>query len=118
MNRFLIVLKKCVSGFYDILQSLSGTFALIALAVIAVVTWHSPTVGGVALASFATVIPAILAYAENKETMQQAALQAQQALSQPTVIQSGPTVVTVNNPAPTPNSNGPTNSDLPTNGQS
>jgi uncharacterized membrane protein len=112
MNAFLTVLKKCVNGLYDILQSLSGTFALITLAVIAVVTWHAPTVGGIALSAFATVIPAILAYAENKETLQAAASQAQQAISTQTqvVVQQPPTVV-INNTAD------PTNSDLPPNGQ-
>lgn len=125
------VLVKCLSGVYEILQSLSGTFALITLFVIAGVTFHSPMIGAAALAAFATVVPSILAYAENKETLQQAALQAQQAVTQTTtVINPAPTVVTVNtadntNTASTAatttvittdNSN-PTNSDLPTNGQ-
>lgn len=62
-------LKLCLQGIYLILQSLSGTFALITLLVIAAVTWHSPTVGGVALAAFTSIVPAILAYAEHKECL-------------------------------------------------
>ena len=113
------VLIKCLSGFYEILQSLSGTFSLITLLVIAAVTFHSPAIGGVALAAFATVVPSILAYTENKETLQAAAAAAQQAIMNPTTIIATPppTVVTniVNND--TTNTSSPTDSDLPPNGQ-
>ena len=102
------IITNCLSGFYQILQSLSGTFSLITLFVIAAVTFHSPVIGGMALAAFATVVPSILAYTENKETLQAAAVAAQQAIVQPTVI----TNIT-NNPAPVV----PTNNDLPPNGQ-
>ncbi len=102
------VISNCLSGFYQILQSLSGTFSLVTLLVIAAVTFHSPVIGGVALAAFATVVPSILAYAENKETLQAAAAAAQQAITNPT------TVVVNNNPPP---ANTPTNNDLPPNGQ-
>lgn len=103
------VLIKCLSGFYEILQSLSGTFSLITLLVIAAVTFHAPMIGAAALAAFATVVPSILAYTENKETLQAAALAAQQAVTQPqpVIVQSPPIVIT----------NNPTNTDLPTNGQ-
>jgi hypothetical protein len=67
------VIKNCLSGFYQILQSLSGTFSLLTLIVIGIVTWHSPSVGGIALAAFATAVPSILAYCEHKETLQQVA---------------------------------------------
>jgi hypothetical protein len=120
------VLINCLSGFYQILQSLSGTFSLVTLLVIAAVTFHSPVIGGVALAAFATVVPSILAYAENKETLQAAAAQAQQAIanssSTTTVITSPPAVVTnitntTNDTTNTANTGDPTNSDLPPNGQ-
>jgi len=81
------VLTNCLSGLYQIFQSLSGTFSLVTLFVIAAVTFHSPVIGGVALAAFATVVPSILAYAENKETLQAAATAAaaaaQQVIAQP-----------------------------------
>ena len=64
------VIKNCLLGLYLILQSLSGTFSLITLFVIAGVTYCFPSIGCGALAAFATVIPAILAYAEHKEQLQ------------------------------------------------
>lgn len=115
MNQYCIVLKKCFSGFYEILQSLSGTFSLITLLVIAAVTFHAPMIGAAALAAFATVVPSILAYTENKETLQAAALAAQQAITNPTTIVTQPTVV--NNITNNDNSS-PSNNDLPPNGQS
>jgi hypothetical protein len=66
---FWIVVRKCLSGFYDLLQSGSGVFALLTLLAITFVTWKQPTVGGVAFAAFASIIPAVLAIAENRETM-------------------------------------------------
>jgi hypothetical protein len=113
------VLTNCLSGFYQILQSLSGTFSLVTLLVIAAVTFHSPVIGGVALAAFATVVPSILAYAENKETLQAAAQAAQQAVMNPTTVISAPPAVVNNitNNDTTNNTSSPTNSDLPPNGQ-
>jgi hypothetical protein len=75
------VLIKCLSGLYQILQSLSATFSLLTLIIIAIVTFHAPAIGAVALAAFATAVPAILAYAEHKETLQQAAIQAQTTIT-------------------------------------
>jgi hypothetical protein len=64
-------------GLKLLLESPSGTFATIMLAVLGVVTYHQPSVGGVALAAFASVIPTILAITEHREQMQQQALQQQ-----------------------------------------
>lgn len=61
------------NGFKEICYSLSGTFSLITLVVLAVVSWH--TNSPIALAAFASIIPAVLALAENKEQLQQVAQQ-------------------------------------------
>ena len=58
-----------LSGLIQILESLSGTFSLITLVVIAIVTIHDPSIGGGALIAFAGIIPAVLAIAEHRETM-------------------------------------------------
>lgn len=109
MNKVFSVLTNCFSGFYQILQSLSGVFSLITLFVIAIVTWHSSTIGGIALSAFATVVPSILAYTENKEALQAVALAAQQAVANPAaVVVQTPIVIT--------NTISPTSSDLPPNG--
>jgi hypothetical protein len=82
------VITKCLSGFYQILQSLSGTFSLLTLLVIGVVTFHAPMIGAAALAAFATTIPGILAFCEHKETLQQVAMQAVQPATITTVTTS------------------------------
>jgi hypothetical protein len=58
-----------LNGCKEICYSLSGTFSLITLVVLAIVSWHTSSV--VALAAFASVIPAVLALAENRETLNQ-----------------------------------------------
>ena len=58
-----------LTGIKDILTSLSGTFSLITLAVLGIVTWHAPVIGAMALAAFATATPAILAVLEHREEM-------------------------------------------------
>jgi hypothetical protein len=65
------MLKLCLQGIYLILQSLSGTFALITLIAISYLTWKVPGVGSAALVAFAGVIPAVLAIAEHREQMAQ-----------------------------------------------
>jgi len=49
------------NGLKEICYSLSGTFSLITLIVLAVVSWH--TNSPIALAAFASIIPAVLALA-------------------------------------------------------
>ena len=56
-------------GCAELLRSPSGVFALICLVVLGVTAWHTGSV--VALAAFAGVIPAVLALAENRETLNQ-----------------------------------------------
>ena len=59
-----------LSGLTQILESLSGTFSLITLMTIAVVTIHEgPAVGGGALIAFCGIIPAALTLAEHREQM-------------------------------------------------
>lgn len=82
--------KLCLLGFYLILQSLSGTFSLITLLVIGLVTWHSPLIGGIALASFATVCPTLLGYFEHKETLAQIAVANPQPPAPPIVVVDNP----------------------------
>jgi hypothetical protein len=61
------------NGLKEICYSLSGTFSLITLVVLAVVSWH--TNSPIALAAFASIIPAVLTLAENREQLQQVAQQ-------------------------------------------
>ena len=65
-----------LSGLTQILESLSGTFSLITLMTIAVVTIHDPAVGGGVLIAFCGIIPAALTLAEHREQMAEKQLQA------------------------------------------
>jgi hypothetical protein len=70
----VILIRKQASiltGVSQLLQSPSGLFALLALAAITFVTYKQPTVGGTAFAAFVAVVPAILSWAEHKETVLQ-----------------------------------------------
>ena len=58
-----------LSGLKQITESLSATFAFITLLAIFILTWHVPSIGGAALVAFCSIVPAILAYAEHKETL-------------------------------------------------
>ena len=58
-----------LSGLKQITESLSATFAFITLLAISILTWHVPSIGGAALVAFCSIVPAILAYAEHKETL-------------------------------------------------
>jgi hypothetical protein len=58
-----------LNGLRELFQSLSGTFAFITLCVIAVVTWHVPSIGGAALVAFCGIVPAVLAIAEHREQL-------------------------------------------------
>ena len=58
-----------LQGMRDILSSLSGTFSLITLLAIGIITYHSPAIGGGALIAFCSIVPAVLAIAEHREAM-------------------------------------------------
>jgi hypothetical protein len=90
-------------GVVELLESPSGVFGLLCLAVIGFVSWKQPTLGSAALASFAAVVPAILALAEHRETMCQMQQGYQVPLPPPIVI-SAPSVSTpqVNAANPSP----------------
>lgn len=91
----MIVLSKCALGLYLILQSLSGTFSLITLFVMAYVTLKQPSIGGMALSGFCAVIPAILCYAEHRETLatMNADAQAPTPPSIPTIVTTVDTAI-------------------------
>jgi hypothetical protein len=57
-------------GWAELLRSPSGVFALISLIAVSIVTWHSPSVGGIAFAAFFPVVVSLLAWCEHKEQMQ------------------------------------------------
>jgi hypothetical protein len=77
------------TGVKQLIESPSGVFSLIALFVIALVSWKQPTVGGVALAAFAGAVPAILAFCEHKETLAQMAQSVAPPQSSVTVTMGG-----------------------------
>jgi hypothetical protein len=72
---FIYLVKKInkhsnvLLGINALIQSPSGVFGLLTLAAITVVTWFQPTVGGTAFAAFVAVVPAILTFAEHRETL-------------------------------------------------
>lgn len=70
------IITKCFAGLYGILQDPPSTLALICLLCITLVVIHNPAAWP-ALASFATVMPGILAYTLHKVTLAQLASQAQ-----------------------------------------
>lgn len=65
------MLKKCFLGLYLLLQSPSGWFSIATLIAVTYVTIKQPSVGGMAMAAFVSIIPAALGYFEHKETMAQ-----------------------------------------------
>ncbi len=72
MNKFLTVinglstvLQKCVSGFYQLLQSPEGILSLLALISVTYLALHKD-VGDVAFASVMTLIPAIMVWTQHK----------------------------------------------------
>ena len=75
MPVFVYLIKKInkhpnvLLGINALIQSPSGVFGLLTLAAITVVTWFQPTVGGTAFAAFVAVVPAILTFAEHRETL-------------------------------------------------
>jgi hypothetical protein len=60
-----------LNGISQLLDSPSGTFSLICLAAISIVTWHSPAIGAGAFVAFFGVVPPALGYFEHKETLAQ-----------------------------------------------
>jgi hypothetical protein len=93
---------KChiFKGIGELLESPSGVFSLLVLIVIGFVSWKQPTIGGVALAAFASVVPTILAFTENREEM--CRMQQGYPSPVPPVAPAPPitNVVNVSNPAP------------------
>lgn len=65
------IIKNCLLGFYLLLQSPSGIFSLICLSIMTILTWRVPVFGAAPWVAFFGIVPAILCYAEHKETMQQ-----------------------------------------------
>lgn len=82
------------TGMKFLLESPSGVFGLLTLIAITVVTWHMPSVGGVAFAAFVAVVPAILTFCEHREAL----------ASMTSVVAPAPPAVTIQS------------SDLPTKG--
>jgi hypothetical protein len=74
------------TGVYELLNSPSGIFSLLTLVAISAVTWHSPSVGGVAFSAFVAVIPSVLALVEHREAM----LSMQQSNTQTTIVVDSP----------------------------
>lgn len=90
-------------GIKKLLESASGTFGLITLLCIAVITWHSPSIGGVALSTFATVLPAIFAYADHKQTLANMAISNAVNISNATNFSNASNVANTSNVSPTTN---------------
>jgi uncharacterized membrane protein len=74
VRTLIVFLRKhpiILEGIKELLASPSGAFSLLVLLAISVVSLKQPTIGGVALAAFAGVVPACLGYFEHKEQMSQ-----------------------------------------------
>jgi hypothetical protein len=88
---------KLLKGCIELIESPSGVFSLISLAVIAVVTWHAPSIGSGAFMAFFGIVPAALGYFEHKETMVQ---MQQPQIYVPQVVTIPPATTNAANPAP------------------
>lgn len=78
--------NNILTGLAQLIESPSGIFSLISLAVIAAVTWHQPSIGSGAFIAFFGIVPAALGYFEHKETL------AQMGMSVPSPAESNSTI--------------------------
>jgi hypothetical protein len=72
MTSFIKKHPIILEGIKELIASPSGTFSLLTLLAISIVSWKQPAIGGAALAALATVVPAILAVIEHRESVAQA----------------------------------------------
>lgn len=94
---------KILKGIVGILENPATTFSLITLICISVITYHIPSIGGMALATFATVLPAVIAYTDHKQNLANMAISNAINISNAANFSNSSNVANTSNVSPTTN---------------